>query len=63
MKYKCKDCPDRAPACHDTCELYQSIKKKRHDAYTRYVSENTICADYTDYVIKQVYKQKKRKRR
>lgn len=26
MKFTCKDCPNRYPACHDKCEKYQREK-------------------------------------
>ena len=26
--YSCKDCADRHPACHDTCEKYKETKKE-----------------------------------
>lgn len=33
----CKDCPDRHPACHDTCPKYAEFKRQRgaEAAYTR----------------------------
>lgn len=29
---KCKDCKDRHPACHDTCEHYLAWKKQEAEA-------------------------------
>ena len=28
---KCKDCTDRYPACHDSCEYYKDYKTKLED--------------------------------
>ena len=28
LKAPCKDCPDRALGCHDTCKKYLTYKKK-----------------------------------
>ncbi len=29
MMAPCKDCPDRAPVCHDSCERYQAYRAER----------------------------------
>lgn len=54
---KCKDCTDRHPACHDTCETYQqalgvwieqkkAIKQKKREAtlVLRHEVETTLKA-------------------
>ena len=37
--FRCKDCTERYPGCHDRCEQYQAAKalndKRRHDAYVK----------------------------
>jgi hypothetical protein len=35
----CRDCKDRYPACHDTCEKYLEAKKE-HEEYVQTVLEN-----------------------
>lgn len=35
----CKDCPDRAPGCHSTCERYAEFKVAKE-------AENKARADY-----------------
>lgn len=36
----CKDCEERYPACHDTCQRYQAEKKADLDARMRYKEKN-----------------------
>lgn len=47
--FRCKDCAERYPGCHDHCEKYQEDKalhdKRRHDAFVKkqadmYISDN-----------------------
>ena len=63
MKFPCQNCPDRVLGCHDTCEKYQFVKDYRHKAYLDYVEKHNVCAEQTDYVIRQINKQRKRIRR
>jgi hypothetical protein len=34
----CKDCDKRHPACHDTCEGYQALKR-RSEEYNKKIAE------------------------
>jgi hypothetical protein len=60
--FPCKDCAERHLGCHDSCEKYQSVKQKRHEAYMDYVEKHMVCAIHVDYVVRQIDKQKKRTR-
>lgn len=33
VSYPCKNCPDRHPGCHSTCEDYNDVKQKREKLY------------------------------
>ena len=37
----CKNCPDRYPACHDSCEKYIDYKAKRSEQYVYTVNKNS----------------------
>lgn len=63
MKFPCKDCPDRVLGCHASCEKYQFVKQERHREYMEYIEKKKVCADQSDYVFKQMEKQRKRMRR
>lgn len=34
-KYQCKGCLNRQPGCHDTCEIYNEIKREREEIKTK----------------------------
>ena len=53
----CKDCPDRYPACHDTCPKYQESLKEHLEIRTRRRKENMGNAELT-----RMYAEKKAKR-
>jgi hypothetical protein len=45
----CRDCKERYPACHDTCEKYQNAKRERDEqllAIEKAKSETRLFADY-----------------
>ena len=39
MMSPCKDCPDRHPACHGSCEKYKEWRDK-YQAQQKYIAEN-----------------------
>lgn len=47
----CKDCTERFPACHDTCERYQAEKEKAREAREKQIAfeiiESTIAKQKT----------------
>ena len=45
VRFPCKNCPDRKPACHDTCKKYQECAKKKKIERDGKSRDSTIKSD------------------
>lgn len=53
----CKDCKDRKPACHDTCETYKSWLSVEHEKKEHNNSHTNI---YDNFHIDNIVKARRR---
>lgn len=59
----CKDCNDRFAGCHSTCEKYIEAKKVHDMQLQEKYKRNNRDSDYTNFVVSNKEKVKKRKRK
>lgn len=55
VKLPCKDCPNRHPACHDTCSKYQEAKAETKEEYKWMKQKNSspISTRMLEFMVKQ----------
>lgn len=58
----CKNCPDRHPACHDTCTAYQKAKAERDAINAERRRQNDITHAIIDGVVKSVKRRNERRK-
>lgn len=58
---RCKDCPDRHPACHDHCQKF-SAWRKEHAKETDYNRQMTVSGMVYHYGYDDKHREKGRKR-
>ena len=56
----CLNCEDRHPACHDTCEKYQTARKAWDERQMMIREAKNQRRIYDDHVLHQVVKERKR---
>ena len=60
--FKCKECEERHPACHSTCEMYQQERTRLDEVNKarRLDSEYHVCAKVLSMERKKKWLNKKR---
>lgn len=59
----CRDCPNRYPACHDTCETYQE-QKAEYLENKRFINRQKYKEDLiVSYTIRETVKNTRKKLR
>lgn len=55
----CKDCEDRYPACHDTCEKYQKAKEESEERKQRILKAKRENQVFTEYKVTKIARERK----
>ena len=62
LKAHCKDCKDRHPGCHDTCEDYQACKRE-YEAAKKRAREYDLPMQETSRRLLQMAREKRWRRK
>lgn len=63
LRFRCKDCPNRTPGCHVTCEIYKEDSAKWNEVRKKMNVDRDVNAYVRDVVNRSVTKNLKRQKK